>query len=60
MHATFQPLTREEIDRRIQHVVSEMSLAGERSRSNRVNSGTYRFISTADLVRRMRPYLVFN
>jgi len=58
--ATFQLLTRREIERRIQDVVSEVSIPVGQDPGSDVSPEGFRWIAAADLVRRMRPHLVFN
>jgi hypothetical protein len=57
-----RPLSKEDIDRRIERIATELlapaaeSGAGERAAEDRLP----RWISPAELVRRMRPFLVQN
>lgn len=57
--ATFHPLTQEEIDRRIDTLAEHLatSLMGEQPGHGRWEP---RWISAAELVRRMRPFIVLN
>jgi hypothetical protein len=58
-HATFRPLTQEEIDRRIDTLAQGVatSLVGGPPEPGRWEP---RWISAAELVRRMRPFIVLN
>ena len=58
--ATLQPLTRQELERRIHKVVAEVSSPAEPDFGCRGGDEDFRWIAAADLVRRMRPHLVFN
>ena len=58
--ATLQPLTRQELERRIHRVVTEVSNPVEQDPRGRGGDEDFRWIAAADLVRRMRPHLVFN
>lgn len=61
--AALKPLTRDDIDQHIQHVASEVAcdavanLAAEAASEETLKP---RWIRAADLVRRMRPYIVYN
>ena len=61
--AALKPLTRDDIDQHIQHVASEVAcdavanLAAEAASEETLKP---RWIRAADLVRRMRPYMVYN
>ncbi len=60
---SLKPLTRDELDQHIQHVASEVAcdavvdLAAEAASEETLRP---RWIRAADLVRRMRPYMVYN
>ena len=60
---SLKPLTRDDLDRHIQHVASEVAchaivdLAAEAASEETLKP---RWIRAADLVRRMRPYIVYN
>jgi hypothetical protein len=56
---TIRPLTKHEIDRRIELVVSEVASASEEQREAGDLFGP-RLISAGELVRRMRPFIVLN
>jgi hypothetical protein len=53
-----RPLTREEIMERLQNVASHV--ASEHEEHAPVEPSEPRWIRPADLVRRMRPYIVYN
>jgi len=61
--ASLKPLTRNDLDQHIQHVASEVAcdavadLAAEAASDETLKP---RWIRAADLVRRMRPYMVYN
>jgi len=61
--ASLKPLTRDDLDHQIQHVASEVAcdaavdLAAEAASEETLKP---RWIRAADLVRRMRPYMVYN
>ncbi len=56
---TIRPLTKQEIDRRIELVVSEVAALRNEKREEGDLFGP-RWISAAELVRRMRPFIVLN
>jgi len=61
--ASLKPLTRDDLDQHIQHVASHVAsaatidLVAEASSEETLKP---RWIRAADLVRRMRPYIVYN
>lgn len=61
--ASLRPLTRDDLDQHIQQVASEVAcdavvdLAAEAASDETLKP---RWIRAADLVRRMRPYIVYN
>jgi len=61
--ASLKPLTRDDLDQHIQHVASEVAcdaavdLVAEAASEETLKP---RWIRAADLVRRMRPYMVYN
>ena len=61
--ASLKPLTRDDLDQHMQHVASEVAcdavvdLAAEAASEEPLKP---RWIRAADLVRRMRPYIVYN
>jgi len=61
--ASLKPLTRDDLDQHIQHVASTVAcdavvdLAAEAASDETLKP---RWIRPADLVRRMRPYIVYN
>jgi hypothetical protein len=58
-----KPLTRDDLDQRIQHVASEVASDAVVNRAVEAASDETlkpRWIRPADLVRRMRPYIVYN
>ena len=61
--ASLKPLTRNDIDQQIQNVATEVAsdavvdLAAEAASDETLKP---RWIRAADLVRRMRPYIVYN
>ena len=57
---TIEPLTRAEIERRIQDVITEVSASAEQEIGGGTSAEGFRWITPADLVRRMRPYLSVN
>jgi hypothetical protein len=60
---SLKPLTRDDLDRRIQHVASEVASDAVVNRAAEAASDETlkpRWIRPADLVRRMRPYIVYN
>lgn len=57
----FRPLTKEDIDRRIERVLDELASAGERVGSDTGDEGPWpRRITSRDLVERVRPFLSGN
>jgi len=61
--ASLKPLTRDDLDRQIQHVASEVASNAVVNRAAEAASDETlkpRWIRPADLVRRMRPYIVYN
>jgi hypothetical protein len=56
---TIRPLTKHEIDRRIECVVSEVAASCEEQREEGDLFGP-RYISAGELIRRMRPFIVLN
>jgi len=59
-HAAIEPLTRHEIERRIEDVITEVSARTDREIGSLSSPEGFRWIALADLVRRMRPYLSPN
>jgi hypothetical protein len=58
--ATCQPLTRREIERRINELVAEVAIPAEAIHGSGAGVEGLRWIVPSDLVRRMRPHLVLN
>ena len=56
----FERCTRQELERRIHNVVAELSSSGEGDHGSAGGNEDFRWIAPADLVRRMRPHMVFN
>jgi hypothetical protein len=56
---TIRPLSQGEIDRRIDSLVDEVT-GSEIGVAGAASEGQPRWISSAELVRRMRPFLVLN
>ena len=60
---SLKPLTRDDLDQRIQRVASEVASDAVVNRAVEAASDETlkpRWIRPADLVRRMRPYIVYN
>jgi hypothetical protein len=63
LNASLKPLTRDDIDQQIQYVASQVAcdaivdLTAEAASDEPLKP---RWIRPADLVRRMRPYMVYN
>ena len=60
---SLKPLTRDDLDQQIQHVASEVAGDAVANRAAEAASDETlkpRWIRPADLVRRMRPYIVYN
>jgi hypothetical protein len=56
----FRPLTKEEIDRRIDTLVQRLAVTPDEERAEATPSCRPRWISAAELVRRVRPFIVMN
>ena len=57
-----RPLSRDEIDRKIEVLVAELAAPAD-AQADGISAevdGTPRWISPAELVRRMRPFIVLN
>ena len=55
-----RPLTRDEIDRRIDGVIQTVATAPDGEGTEAATDLRPRWISAAELVRRMRPFVVLN
>lgn len=55
---TFRPLTKHEIDHRIESLVAEVASGSERA--SNTNAFHPRWISAEELIRRMRPFVHHN
>ena len=55
-----RPLTRDEIDRRIDGVIKTVAIVSEGEETEAATDLRPRWISAAELVRRMRPFVVLN
>jgi hypothetical protein len=58
--AALEPLTWQQIDRRIANLVTEVSAPTEAEGASGGGNRGFRWIAAADLVQRMRPHLVLN
>ena len=56
----FRPLTRDEIDRRIDTVAQALTASHGAQRAEDTASLRPRWMSAAELVRRVRPFIVLN
>ena len=56
----FKPCSRQEIERRMDVVVAEVSSPIDGDPGSAGGTEDFRWIAPAELVRRMRPFLVFN
>jgi len=59
-YATFKPISRAEIERRIHEVVAEVSNPADENPRGGGGKDEFRWMAPAELVRRMRPYLGLN
>lgn len=60
-YAPFRPLSKQDIDRRIERVLEDVAAAGERIGDDREEGpGRPRRIAPRDLVERVRPFLSLN
>jgi hypothetical protein len=57
---TFRPLTKDEIDRRIDTLVQQIAVEPGEDRTDSSPDCQPRWISAAELVRRMRPFIGMN
>ena len=55
-----RPLTKHEIDRRIDQMLSEFAESGDDSEREDGEALRPRWIAASELVRRMRPHIVLN
>ena len=58
--ATLEPLTRNEIQRRIQDLTVELAAPAEGGLGGSSGDDGFRWIAPAELIRRVRPHLVHN
>lgn len=56
----FRPLTKDEIDRRIDTLVQRLAVTTDEEGAGAAPSSRPRWISAAELVRRVRPFIVMN
>jgi hypothetical protein len=56
----FRPLSKDEIDRRIDTLAQRLATSPDEERANAAASCRPRWISAAELVRRVRPFIVMN
>jgi hypothetical protein len=56
----FRPLTKDEIDRRIDTLVQRLAVTPDGERADNTPCCRPRWISAAELVRRMRPFIALN
>jgi len=57
---TFRPLSKDEIDRRIDTLAQQLAVTPDEEREDAAASCEPRWISAAELVRRVRPFIVMN
>jgi hypothetical protein len=57
---TIRPLTKDEIDRRIDTVAQRLTMGAEEQVAGDAEKGRPRWISAAELVRRVRPFVGLN
>jgi len=57
---TLRPLTKDEIDRRIDGLIQTVASAADEDEASSGTELQPRWISAAELVRRMRPFVVLN
>ena len=56
----FRPLSKDEIDRRIDTLAQQLAVTPDEERADPAPSCRPRWISAAELVRRVRPFIVMN